>query len=57
MAITIYQDMDGCVCDFALAIRDEIVRLASLTDEEIAQLESKTMRKGLKKYIKEYGRG
>ena len=57
MAITIYQDMDGCVADFALAIRDEIVRLASLTDEEIAQLESKTMRKGLKKYIKEYGRG
>ena len=57
MTITIYQDMDGCVCDFALAIRDEIVRLASLSDEEIAQLESKTMRKGLKKYLKEYGRG
>lgn len=57
MDITIYQDMDGCVADFALAIRDEIVRLASLTDKEIGQLESKSMRKGLQKYIKVYGRG
>lgn len=57
MAITIFQDMDGCVADFALAIRDEIVRLADLSDEEIEALESKTLRKGLKKYIKVYGRG
>lgn len=55
--IKYYQDMDGCVCDFALAIRDEVVRLASLSDEEIAQLESKSLKKNLKKYIKHYGRG
>ena len=49
MTIKIYQDMDGCVCDFALAIRDEIVRLSALSDEEIAGLESKTLRvNGLK---------
>lgn len=57
MTIKIYQDMDGCVCDFALAIRDEIVRLASLSDDEIAKLDSKTLRRGLRKYLKVFGRG
>ena len=57
MTIKIYQDMDGCVCDFALAIRDEVVRLSALSDDEIAKLDSKTLRRGLRKYIKVFGRG
>ena len=55
MSITIYQDMDGCVCDFGLAMVTEIKRLAVLPDTEIEALESKSLKKGLRKYIEVFG--
>lgn len=55
--LTIYQDMDGCVCDFGLAMVTEIKRLADLSDTEIEALESKSLKKGLRKYLEVFGEG
>ena len=52
----IYQDMDGCVADFSLKMRQDIMQLAQLSDEQVEALESKTVRTNVRKYIAKFGR-
>ena len=52
LQLPLYQDLDGCLADFHIAIATEIKRLACLPEVERESISSGTLRRGIRKYLR-----